>query len=172
MNTYIDKPVKPTDRHTQLKSQQKHFWDFIFVNIRQTVLKMNCCVHGGGWQADGKGASIWDTFTHEGGRVFGEQNGDQACRSYELWDEDLKCIQTLGLTHYRLSLSWARLLPDGNTRHVNQKGISISPFDPCYISIQNSTKEPAYLRVSVLRYLITRVGSFPLFVMTEMCFRL
>ncbi|XP_030017480.1 cytosolic beta-glucosidase isoform X2 [Sphaeramia orbicularis] len=77
----------------------------------------------GGWQADGKGPSIWDTFCHEKGRVFGEQNGDVACNSYELWEKDLKCILQLGLTHYRLSLSWARLLPDGTTRHVNHKGV-------------------------------------------------
>ncbi|KAF7655337.1 hypothetical protein LDENG_00057450 [Lucifuga dentata] len=77
----------------------------------------------GGWEADGKGPSIWDTFCHEKGRVFGEQNGDVACNSYELWDKDLECIQQLGLTHYRLSLSWARLLPDGTTQHVNQKGV-------------------------------------------------
>ncbi|KAI3376463.1 hypothetical protein L3Q82_016929, partial [Scortum barcoo] len=76
-----------------------------------------------GWQADGKGPSIWDTFCHEKGRVFGEQNGDVACNSYELWEKDLECIQQLGLTHYRLSLSWARLLPDGTTRCVNQKGV-------------------------------------------------
>ncbi|KAG8006211.1 Cytosolic beta-glucosidase [Nibea albiflora] len=78
----------------------------------------------GGWQADGKGPSIWDTFCHEKkGRVFGDQNGDVSCNSYELWEKDLECIQQLGLTHYRLSLSWARLLPDGTTRHVNQKGV-------------------------------------------------
>ncbi|XP_029931746.1 cytosolic beta-glucosidase [Myripristis murdjan] len=78
----------------------------------------------GGWDADGKGPSIWDTFCHgERGRVFGEQSGDVACDSYELWEEDLKCIQQLGLTHYRLSLSWARLLPDGTTQHVNHKGV-------------------------------------------------
>ncbi|XP_023133603.2 cytosolic beta-glucosidase [Amphiprion ocellaris] len=77
----------------------------------------------GGWQADGKGPSIWDAFCHENGRVFGEQNGDVACNSYELWEKDLECIQQLGVTHYRLSLSWARLLPDGTTRHVNQTGV-------------------------------------------------
>ncbi|KAG7243335.1 hypothetical protein INR49_011791 [Caranx melampygus] len=77
----------------------------------------------GGWQADGKGPSIWDTFCHEKGRVFKEQNGDVACNSYELWHKDLECIQQLGLTHYRLSLSWARLLPDGTTHHANQKGV-------------------------------------------------
>lgn len=84
------------------------------------------CSGSGGWQADGKGPSIWDTFSHEKGRVFEDQNGDVACNSYELWEKDLECIQQLGLTHYRLSFSWARLLPDGTTRNVNQKGISFS----------------------------------------------
>ncbi|XP_063777761.1 cytosolic beta-glucosidase-like [Pseudophryne corroboree] len=79
----------------------------------------------GGWDADGKGLSIWDTFTHQGGdRVFKNQTGDVACGSYTLWEEDLKCIKQLGLTHYRLSLSWSRLLPDGTTGFINQKGVN------------------------------------------------
>ncbi|XP_016806892.1 cytosolic beta-glucosidase isoform X5 [Pan troglodytes] len=78
----------------------------------------------GGWDADGKGPCVWDTFTHQGGeRVFKNQTGDVACGSYTLWEEDLKCIKQLGLTHYRFSLSWSRLLPDGTTGFINQKGI-------------------------------------------------
>ncbi|XP_036996630.2 cytosolic beta-glucosidase [Artibeus jamaicensis] len=78
----------------------------------------------GGWDADGKGPSAWDTFSHQGGeRVFKNQTGDVACGSYTLWEEDLKCIKQLGLTHYRFSLSWSRLLPDGTTGFINQKGI-------------------------------------------------
>ncbi|XP_067117730.1 cytosolic beta-glucosidase isoform X2 [Osmerus mordax] len=77
----------------------------------------------GGWDADGKGPSIWDTFCHGKGRVFEDQSGDVSCNSYQLWEEDLGCILQLGLTHYRLSFSWARLLPDGTTRHVNKKGV-------------------------------------------------
>nr|XP_028599616.1 cytosolic beta-glucosidase-like isoform X1 [Podarcis muralis]XP_028599617.1 cytosolic beta-glucosidase-like isoform X1 [Podarcis muralis]XP_028599618.1 cytosolic beta-glucosidase-like isoform X1 [Podarcis muralis] len=78
----------------------------------------------GGWDADGKGPSVWDTFTHQGGdRVFKNQTGDVACGSYALWEEDLKCIKQLGLTHYRFSLSWSRLLPDGKTGFINQKGV-------------------------------------------------
>ncbi|CAN2388538.1 Belongs to the glycosyl hydrolase 1 family, partial [Pristimantis euphronides] len=78
----------------------------------------------GGWDADGKGPNVWDTFTHQGGdRVFKNQTGDVACGSYTLWEEDLKCIKQLGLTHYRFSLSWSRLLPDGTTGFINQKGI-------------------------------------------------
>ncbi|XP_062069538.1 cytosolic beta-glucosidase isoform X2 [Lepus europaeus] len=78
----------------------------------------------GGWDADGKGPCAWDTFTHQGGeRVFKNQTGDVACSSYTLWEEDLKCIKQLGLTHYRFSLSWSRLLPDGTTGFINQKGV-------------------------------------------------
>lgn len=76
----------------------------------------------GGWQADGKGASIWDTFCQEPGRVFKDQSANVSCNSYELWDEDLHCIKQLGLTRYRLSLSWPRLLPDGTLQYVNKKG--------------------------------------------------
>ncbi|XP_050830037.1 cytosolic beta-glucosidase-like [Serinus canaria] len=76
-----------------------------------------------GWNADGKGPNVWDIFTHQGGdRVFKNQTGDVACGSYTLWEEDLKCIKQLGLTHYCFSLSWSRLLPDGTTGFINQKG--------------------------------------------------
>ncbi|XP_073762670.1 cytosolic beta-glucosidase isoform X2 [Danio rerio] len=77
----------------------------------------------GGWNMDGRGPSIWDTFCHEGGRVFGDHTGDVACNSYQLWEEDLKCIQQLDLSHYRLSVSWSRILPDGTTNHINPKGV-------------------------------------------------
>ncbi|XP_077032752.1 cytosolic beta-glucosidase-like [Agelaius phoeniceus] len=78
-----------------------------------------------GWNADGKGPNVWDIFTHQGGdRVFKNQTGDVACGSYTLWEEDLKCIKQLGLTHYCFSLSWSRLLPDGTTGFINQKGVN------------------------------------------------
>uniref|UniRef100_A0A8C6F5Z0 Glycosyl hydrolase family 1 n=1 Tax=Monodon monoceros TaxID=40151 RepID=A0A8C6F5Z0_MONMO len=80
----------------------------------------------GGWDTDGKGPCVWDTFTHQGrDRVFKNQTGDVACGSYTLWEEDLKCIKQLGLTHYCFSLSWSRLLPDGTTGFINQKAIQL-----------------------------------------------
>ncbi|KAM9193193.1 LOW QUALITY PROTEIN: cytosolic beta-glucosidase-like [Mergus octosetaceus] len=91
-----------------------------------------------GWNADGKGPNVWDTFTHQGGdRVFKNQTGDVACGSYTLWEEDLKCIKQLGLTHYRFSLSWSRLLPDGTTGFINQKGMESDRK-------QNSREEAVY----------------------------
>lgn len=95
----------------------------------------NCFIFfffSGGWDADGKGPSVWDTFTHQGGeRVFKNQTGDVACGSYTLWEEDLKCIKQLGLTHYRFSLSWSRLLPDGTTGFINQKGKCFLKIEGC-----------------------------------------
>lgn len=84
--------------------------------------QMDFLTLAGGWDMDGRGPSVWDTFCHAKGGVFEDHTGDVACNSYQLWEEDLKCIQQLGLTHYRLSISWSRLLPDGNTNHVNPKG--------------------------------------------------
>ncbi|KAM9331566.1 cytosolic beta-glucosidase-like [Gastrophryne carolinensis] len=78
----------------------------------------------GAWNADGKGPSVWDTFSHQGGdRIYKNHTGDVACNSYALWEEDLKCIKQLGVSHYRFSLSWSRLLPDGTTGFINQKGV-------------------------------------------------
>ncbi|XP_031965073.1 cytosolic beta-glucosidase-like [Corvus hawaiiensis] len=85
-----------------------------------------------GWNADGKGPNVWDIFTHQGGdRVFKNQTGDVACGSYTLWEEDLKCIKQLGLTHYCFSLSWSRLLPDGTTGFINQKGNCFLKIEGC-----------------------------------------
>lgn len=110
-------PQTPDESHQDQCSLIFSLHLLCFYEMRHPV-----CACRGGWQADGKGASIWDTFCHERGGVFGEQSADVSCNSYELWDRDLQCIQQLGLTHYRLSLSWARLLPDGTTQRVNQKG--------------------------------------------------
>ncbi|KAF3825304.1 hypothetical protein GH733_005938 [Mirounga leonina] len=50
----------------------------------------------GGWDADGKGPSVWDTFTHQGGeRVFKNQTGDVAGGSYTLWEEGIDCYNKI-----------------------------------------------------------------------------
>lgn len=37
----------------------------------------------GAWDQDGKGASIWDAFTHSGkGTVLGDETADVACDGY------------------------------------------------------------------------------------------
>lgn len=71
---------------------------------------------------DGRGASIWDEFSHTDGKVFGGHTGDIACDHYHRFKEDVKLMSELGIKAYRFSISWSRLIPDGSGK-VNQKGI-------------------------------------------------
>jgi beta-glucosidase len=76
----------------------------------------------GAWDEDGKGKSIWDVFSHVPGKVINNENGDVAADHYHRWHEDVDLINALHLNAYRFSISWTRILPDGN-RTVNQKGL-------------------------------------------------
>lgn len=51
----------------------------------------------GAWNLDGKGPSIWDTYTHEGGHVYANQSGDVACDSYHNYKKDVKMLKMLGI---------------------------------------------------------------------------
>lgn len=76
----------------------------------------------GAWNEDGRGPSVWDTFTHLGGSFEGH-TGDVACDHYHRWPEDVALMRALELRAYRLSISWPRVLPDG-TGKVNEKGLA------------------------------------------------
>jgi beta-glucosidase len=67
----------------------------------------------GGWDADGKSPSVWDTFAHTPGRVLGGDTGDVACDSYHRIEQDTALIRELGLKSYRYSISWPRVQPHG-----------------------------------------------------------
>ena len=83
----------------------------------------------GGWDADGKGPSIWDDFTHSSRRHLGviprvrdHSTGDVACDFYHRHAEDVALVRDLGFGAKRFSTSWPRVLPDGTGR-VNQAGL-------------------------------------------------
>jgi beta-glucosidase len=61
----------------------------------------------------GRGPSIWDTFAHTPGLTLHGDTGDIACDHYHRWEADLDLLADLGVTDYRLSLSWSRLQPRG-----------------------------------------------------------
>ncbi|MFN7941555.1 MAG: GH1 family beta-glucosidase [Thermoanaerobaculia bacterium] len=73
-------------------------------------------------RADGAGASIWHRFAHTPGRIAGGDTGDVACDHYRRFREDVALMRELGLTAYRFSISWSRVLPEG-TGWINQRGL-------------------------------------------------
>jgi len=68
----------------------------------------------GAWDADGKGASIWDVFAHTPGRILGGDRGDVACDHYQRYRDDVALMAELGLDAYRFSVAWPRVVPDGS----------------------------------------------------------
>ncbi|WP_374689883.1 GH1 family beta-glucosidase [Promineifilum sp.] len=76
----------------------------------------------GGWDADGKGPSIWDHFARLPGRIQRNHNGDVACNTYFDFATDIDIMRRLGLQAYRFSVAWARVLPLGRGA-INEKGL-------------------------------------------------
>ncbi len=63
--------------------------------------------------AGGRQPSIWDTFSRRPGAVHNGDTGDIADDHYHRYPEDVGLLADLGVTHYRFSLAWPRLQPDG-----------------------------------------------------------
>jgi beta-glucosidase len=68
----------------------------------------------GSTTADGRGPSIWDTFTARPGAIKDGSDGSVACASYERLDEDLELLAGLGVAYYRFSVAWPRVQPTGS----------------------------------------------------------
>ena len=71
---------------------------------------------------DGRGDSIWDTFSHTPGKVLHGDTGDTACDHYHRLEEDLDLMAEIGLKAYRFSVAWPRIQPDGSGP-TNGKGL-------------------------------------------------
>jgi len=100
----------------------------------------------GAYREDGRGASIWDTFT--GADTIGMPGsncsycckkkpckahwamkhqgatGNVAADHYNMYKTDVALMKSMGLKHYRFSLSWPRLIPTGKLKDgKNHKAI-------------------------------------------------
>lgn len=71
---------------------------------------------------DGRGASIWDTFSHTPGKTHNGDTGDVADDSYHRYAEDITLMKDLGLKTCRFSVAWPRIFPQGKGS-PNPKGI-------------------------------------------------
>ena len=80
----------------------------------------------GAYKEDGKGLSIWDTFSNVPGKIANNENGNTACDHYHHFRDDIKLMHELGIKAYRFSISWSRIFPEGicdNTHPYNEKGL-------------------------------------------------
>ena len=68
----------------------------------------------GSTTADGRGPSIWDTFTARPGTIKDRSDGSVACASYLRLDDDLELLAGLGVDFYRFSVAWPRVQPTGS----------------------------------------------------------
>lgn len=62
---------------------------------------------------DGRSESIWDRFCREPGKVQGGDTGDVACDHYHRYRDDVLLMRELGVSAYRFSVAWPRVLPAG-----------------------------------------------------------
>ncbi|NLC96825.1 MAG: glycoside hydrolase family 1 protein [Erysipelotrichaceae bacterium] len=72
----------------------------------------------GGFDKGGRGLSIWDTkVLNEGTCSF-----HYASDHYSHYKEDIALMAEMGFKAYRFSISWSRIMPDGE-KEVNQEGL-------------------------------------------------
>jgi len=89
-------------------SDQLHFPPSFFWGVATSAFQIE-----GAASADGKGPSIWDTFSHTPGKVIDGSNGDIACDHYHRYPEDVSLMASLHVDAYRFSMAWARVQPAG-----------------------------------------------------------
>ncbi len=65
---------------------------------------------------------IWDTFCDTPDKVADGSNGLIACDHYNLWQQDVELIDSLGVDAYRLSISWPRVIKESG--ELNQEGVN------------------------------------------------
>lgn len=71
---------------------------------------------------DGRSESVWDRFCRIPGRVMNGDTGAVACDHYHRWRDDIRIMEELGLSAYRFSVAWPRVLPGGSGT-ANQAGL-------------------------------------------------
>ncbi|XP_039065693.1 beta-glucosidase 40-like [Hibiscus syriacus] len=76
----------------------------------------------GAVKEDGRGPTIWDTFSHSTGIILDGSNADVAVDQYHRYVEDIQLMKDMGMDAYRFSIAWSRIFPNGNGE-INQAGV-------------------------------------------------
>ncbi len=77
---------------------------------------------------DGKGSSIWDEFSKlKRGTFFSKHtirdghHPEYSADFYYHYKQDIDLLKAMGFAHFRFSIAWSRILPDGE--NINQQGL-------------------------------------------------
>ncbi|HET6227677.1 MAG TPA: GH1 family beta-glucosidase [Bacteroidia bacterium] len=113
----------------------------------------------GAYNEDGKGPSIWDVFSNTPRKIYQNHNGNKAADFYNFFRQDILLLKSLGIRHFRFSISWSRLLPNG-TGAVNEKGIQFyhKVIDTC---LENGIVPWVTLYHWDLPYALEKKGGWP-----------
>jgi len=76
----------------------------------------------GAVDVDGRGESIWDCFARQPGAILDGSTPSRACDSYHRTLRDIDAIRQLGLSAYRFSIAWPRVVPEG-AGPINERGL-------------------------------------------------
>ena len=93
----------------------------------------------GAAKEDGRGPSIWDTFSHTPGKTHNGETGDVADDNYHRYKDDIRLLKDLGAKAYRFSVAWPRIFPQG-TGSPNEKGIAF--YERLVDELRNNEIEP------------------------------
>lgn len=93
----------------------------------------------GAVREDGRGLSIWDTYSHTAGNTLNGDTGDIACDHYHRMPQDVALMRELGVQAYRFSTAWPRIIPAGKGQ-VNSAGLAF--YDRLVDTLLENNIEP------------------------------
>ena len=67
----------------------------------------------GGWDEGGKGLSNWDKWTEDASHTTDGSSGKLSADSYHKYKEDVQLASDMGVSVYRVSVAWSRIIPEG-----------------------------------------------------------
>lgn len=76
----------------------------------------------GNTSTDGRGQGIWESFSRSQGLDIKREGPEIACNHYNLYPRDVLLMKDLGVSSYRFSVSWPRIMPSGKGE-TNSKGL-------------------------------------------------
>ena len=97
--------------------QPRKFPEGFLFGTKTSAHQMEGSVH-----ADGRGVSIWDTYSHTPGATHHGDTADVTSDHYRRLDQDLDLAAELGAPAFCFSIAWPRVQPTGSGP-ANQRGL-------------------------------------------------